>query len=118
MKAMWDKIRTFGSKNFSVVILSCMALVMISGLILQNKIHARDIEALREINNSQLEIYKQEYKDIKAAGDNLYKVYSREKAESDLKEKLIERQQEVIQQLIKRLEEINKWQNIDPDSIT
>ena len=89
-----------------------------AGLVVQSKIYSRDLETLQKINESQVDIYKQEYKDIRSAGDNLYRVYSREKAESDLKEQVIERQQRLIQELMKRLEEINKWQNVDPDSIT
>jgi len=118
MKKLWDKIKSLTDDGFQLFITVFIALIMIGGLVLQSNIYSNHVDRLQEIHKFQTEFYKSEHDKIKASGNTLFEVYSREKANSDLKDQVLEKQQTIIQQLLKQLEEYRKWDNIDPNKIT
>jgi len=90
---------------------------MIGGLVFQSTAYNNNIDRLQEIHKFQTEFYKTEYNEIRAAGNALIEVYSKEKADSELKNQILQRQSVIIQQLLKQLEEYKKWDNVDPNKI-
>ena len=90
---------------------------MIGGLVFQSSIHRDNVDHLQQIHEIKTEFYKNEYDKIKASGNTLFEVYSKEKANSDLKDQILQKQRDIIQQLLKQLEEYKKWDNVDPDKI-
>ena len=118
MKKIWEKIKHVADDSYQLFIIIFVTLIMIGGLAFQSSSHKAQINQLNKVNGGKLEIYQQEYKNIKAAGDNLFQIYSREKANSQLQEEIIKRQQLIIEKIMKELNEYRKWDNIDPNSIT
>ena len=73
------------------------------------------------LHDSHVDIYKGQYDQMKTASEDLFKVYSKEKANSDVKDQLIEQQHNIIRDLFKRLEGYKKWFDgdaVDPKNIT
>ena len=118
MKKLWEKIKHVTDDSYQLFIIIFVTLIMKGGLAFQSSSHKAQINQLNKVNDGKLEIYQQEYKNIKAAGDNLFQIYSREKANSQLQEEVIKRQQLIIEKIMKELNEYRKWDNIDPNSIT
>ena len=115
MKGLWDKLASDWHQVFIVCILG---ILLFGGLYLQTTIHNSHVQRLETIHKFQVEFYKNEHQKIQQSGIEIYKAFSREKAESDLKEQVIERQNKVIEDLIKKVREYQYWEGIDPDKIT
>ena len=115
MKGLWAKLAEDWHQVFMVTILG---LLLFGGLYIQTTIHNSHVQRLETIHEFQVDFYKNEHKEIQQSGNDLYKAFSREKAQSDLKEQVIERQQKVINDLLKKLQEYQYWEGVDPNSIT
>jgi hypothetical protein len=115
MKGLWEKLASDWHQVFIVCILG---ILLFGGLYLQTTIHNSHVQRLETIHKFQVEFYKNEHQKIQQSGDTVFKAYSKEKAESELKETLINRQNNLIQDLMKKLQEYQRWDGVDPDKIT
>lgn len=115
---VWETIKSaiIGLKQHSLLLV--ITALLLGGMIFQSKLHDQRVDQLEKVFDARVQIYKEEFSNIKTAGDELFKVYVREKAEAELQQRLLQRQEQLIQQLLKKLNEYEKWQNIDPDKIT
>ena len=117
MRKLWDKIKSLADDGFQLFITIFICLIMIGGLIFQSSIHRDNVDYLQQIYEIKTEFYKNEYDKIKASGNTLFEIYSKEKADSELKNQILREQQNIIEQLLKQLEEYKKWDNVDPNKI-
>lgn len=117
MKKLWDKIKSLTDNGFQLFITVFITLIMIGGLVFQSSIHRDNINHLQQIHEIKTDFYKSEYDKIKASGNTLFEVYSKEKANSELKDEVLKKQSIIIQQLLKQIEEYKKWDNVDPNKI-
>ena len=115
MKGLWEKLT---SDWHQVALVCILGILLFGGLYIQTTIHNSHVQRLETIHKFQVDFYKTEHQKIKQAGDDVYKAFSKEKAESDLKEQIIDRQQKVINDLLKKLQEYQYWEGGDPNSIT
>ena len=114
MKGLWDKL----TQDWHQVALVCiLGILLFGGLYIQTTIHNSHVQRLEAIHKFQVDFYKNEHKKIQQDGDNVFKAYNKEKAESNLRQQVIERQQKVINDLLKKLQEYQRWDGVDPKSI-
>jgi hypothetical protein len=118
MKGIFNKFKGFISEWYYVLILVILGAGMIWGLNIQSATYESQLQNIEKTYQFQVDFYKQETDNIKTSGDILYKAYFQEKANSELKDSILEKQQKIIQELLKQLQEYKKWQNVDPDFIT
>tara|TARA_Y100000310_G_scaffold154607_1_gene154129 strand:+ start:2295 stop:2642 length:348 start_codon:yes stop_codon:yes gene_type:complete len=114
MKGVWEKIT---SDWHQVAIVGILGILLFGGLYLQTTIHNSHVQRLEAIHEFQVDFYKSEHLKIQQSGDELFRAFSEEKAQSDMKEQLIERQNKLIQDLIKKVQEYQYWESVDPDKI-
>lgn len=118
MKDLFNKITRFVSEWYYAFILVILGAGAIWGLNIQSATYESQLQNIEKTYQFQVDFYKQEHDNIRTMGDALYKTYSQEKANSQLKDTILEKQRTIIQELLKQLEEYKKWQNVDPDFIT
>ena len=115
MKGLWEKL----AQDWHQVAIVCISgILLFGGMYIQSTIHNSHVQRLETIHKFQVDFYKKEHQKIQQSGDELFKTFSEEKAESNLKEQIIERQQKVINDLLKKLQEYQYWEGVDPNSIT
>ena len=114
MKGIWEKIK---QDWHPVLLVGALGLLLFGGLYIQSTIHDSHVQRLDAIHKFQIDFYKNEHNKIRQAGDDMFKIYTKEKAESNLKKQVIEQQQKVINDLLKKLQEYQRWDGVDPKSI-
>jgi len=117
MKGLWGKLTNFVSDWHQALIVGVLGILMIGGMYFQSTIHDVHIHHLQKIHSLETELYKQKHIDILKAGDTLYKAYQQEKVNSQIKDQILNKQRIIIEDLIKKIEEYKKWENVDPKSI-
>ena len=114
MKGLWEKLTEDWHQVFIVCILG---ILLFGGLYLQTTIHNSHVQRLETIHEFQVEFYKSEHQKIQQSGDDLFRAFSQEKARSEMQGQLIEKQNKAIQDLIKKIQEYQYWESVDPDKI-
>ena len=115
MKGLWEKL----AQDWHQVAIVCISgILLFGGMYLQSTIHNSHVQRLETIHKFQTDFYKNEHPKIQQSGDDLFRVYSEEKAKSDMQDQLIQKQQKVIQDLLKKIQEYQYWEGVDPNSIT
>ena len=114
MTGLWEKIK---QRGHSVLLVGTLGLLLFGGLYIQSTIHNSHVQRLETIHKFQVDFYKTEHNKIQQAGDNMIQLYNKEKAEGNLKEQIIEQQRKSINELFRKLQEYQKWEGVDPNSI-
>lgn len=117
MKDLLNKFKGFISEWYYALLLVILGAGMIWGLNIQSATYESQLQNIEKTYQFQVDFYKQENDNVKTLGDTLYKAYFQQKANSELKDNILEKQRIIIQELLKQLEEYKKWQSVDPDSI-
>ena len=97
MTDLFNKFKDFISEWYYVLTLGILGAGMIWGLNFQSSTYESQLQNIEKTYQFQVDFYKQENDNIKALGDTLYKAYFQEKANSDLKDSILEKQQKIIQ---------------------
>ena len=90
---------------------------MIGGVYFQSTVHSLQIDQLQKIYKIESDLYKQQIDATLEAGEALYKQYHQEKANSQIKDQIIEKQHQIINQLFKEIERLKSIRSWDPDKI-
>ena len=115
MKGLWEKLASDWHQVFIVCVLG---ILLFGGLYIQSTIHNSHVQRLETIHQFQVDFYKNEHKKIQQSGDQVFKAFSEQKAKSDMQDQIIQKQNKVIQDLLKKIQEYQFWEGVDPNSIT
>ena len=114
MKWLWTHTKQLADDWFNLIVIGILCAGALAGVYVQGYAYDVRVKHLQELHDSHVDIYKGQYEQMRTASDELFKVYSQEKANSDVKDQIIEKQHNIIRDLFKRLDEYKKW--FDGDS--
>ena len=117
MRQLWEKVTDFVAYWHQALIVSALCVIMIGAVYFQSTIHETHTNYLERIHKLELDTLKQQQQQTIRAGDALFEVYQQERSNSEVKDQILEKQRTIIQDLLKRIEEYKKWENVDPRSI-
>ena len=114
MKALWTKLCKLGSEWFSVILVAIVCISCLFVVNYQNSTSADSLERIQKIYQEEIELRDAREKELSGT---FSEYFIRQKLNSELKDTIIDRQRQIIQLLLKKLE-LNSPPPYDPDKIT
>ena len=74
----------------------------------------KQIKSIQSISTEKIQLYENRLSNTIKAGDALYNIFQQERVNSLIKDNIIDQQHKAIEELIKRINEINRIRKIDP----
>ena len=112
MTTLWNKLLEFVENKFNVIIVAILCVGFLGGIYVQGNSHDDEIDEIRAVWRSDVELRENEFDNLFKAGDALFKAYTAERHNSELKDQIIEKQYQAIEQLLKQLNnklDISRW---------
>tara|TARA_R100000808_G_C2155151_1_gene166924 strand:+ start:13643 stop:13999 length:357 start_codon:yes stop_codon:yes gene_type:complete len=118
MKNLWEKTRNWCNEWISVIAVAIVCVGCLTGIYIQNKWHEVEMDKAAEIRETEVNFYKDRYNEIRVNGDKLFHIYTEEKINSQLKSGVIEKQQNVMKEMVDEINRLRRILQSDPDSWT
>ena len=112
MKRIWEKTLQIADDRFNLLVIAILSIGFLSGIYAQGKSHDKKIDKLRTIYNTEVGLRDNELDNMFKAGDALFKAYKAEQYNSSVKDQIIEKQHQAIEQLLEQLNnrlDISRW---------
>ena len=121
MKWLWTKTKQLADDWFNLIVIGILCAGLLFGLYVQGISHEVRVNHLLELQKKEVNIYKEQSEKMRSLNQEIIKAYSKEKASSEIKTQIIQKQYNMIQDLFKKLQEYKDWFEktpVDPDTIT
>jgi|3_EtaG_2_1085321.scaffolds.fasta_scaffold28707_3 hypothetical protein len=109
MNWLYGKLTKLVADQFNVIVIAILCAGFISGIYIQGESHDDKIDKLRIIYNDEVQKRENEYNNLWNTGNALFQTYQKERANSSLKDQIIEKQHKAIEELLNELNNSNKF---------
>ena len=117
MKALWTQLCKLGSEWFNVIAVAIVCVLCLFAINYQSSTSIKKLDEIQTLYDRELGVKEERLKNLHGVADALSKIVIEEKKNSQLKSQVIERQQQLIRQLMEELKK-QQFKYIDPDTIT